>query len=123
MGGIAYTLSIEPERVPFRGLDVIATGDEKFDRGAQEEVLRRLEDGDTWAWCIVTVTASAHYGNEHFYGTDVLGGCSYFDAEDFVNNGMYYADMQQEARADLMKQLEHAMRRGEAAKEIRQSMK
>ncbi len=52
------------------------------------ELQARLNTGDTWAWCTVEVVATW----KSWKGTDVLGGCSYKDEQEFRQDG-YFDDM------------------------------
>lgn len=83
-------------------------------------VLQQMEDGNEWAWCQVTVTASVGFDHDKFTGGAFLGGCSYRNEEDFIEPEFvvypkgsgetkrvgYYEDMKGEAHEDLVTQLE-----------------
>lgn len=74
---VRFHYSIEPEDMPFVG-NVLASGVEKDDKEAEEEVRRRLESGDTLAWCIFKCEADWWSPlNELHRGVSVLGGCNY----------------------------------------------
>lgn len=100
---IDYRIEVLPEDIEVRG-NLIASGDETYDRNLENEVLARLERGDEWAWCVVRVIASA----DGFEGDAYLGGCSYRDEADFKAPGGYFEDMKNEAKADLLETLRHA---------------
>ena len=72
-----------------------------------DEIARRREMDDAWAWGQVTVTATWSVGEKVFEGHDYLGGCSYQDEDDFKRPGGYYEDMKGRAYEDLIKQLEY----------------
>ena len=93
---VTFQVLCEPEYPAIRG-NVLASGDDAEDQAAEELVIRQLEDGNEWAWCIVTVRASW----EEFIGEDTLGGCSYRTREEFMVPDGYYPDMRAVALADL----------------------
>ena len=99
---IRYQIEIEQDDIPVRG-NAIASGDNATDKAVEDEIIKRLDNGDTWAWCSVCVVAEAG-GVE---GRAYLGACSYKDEEDFRAGG-YYEQMQEEAKNDLMEQLRRA---------------
>jgi len=61
------------------------------------QVLKRLEDGNEWAWCVVRVTMS--WGE--WKGVAYLGGCSCDSLEEFIENGDYYQDLKKDALSEL----------------------
>lgn len=77
-----------------------------FDIGFEIEIQdmkRRLNNGDEWAWCCATVIASID--GVDLKGFDHLGGCSARDERDFIENGGYYRDMVDQAVEHLLGQL------------------
>lgn len=95
----------EPCDVPVRG-NAMASGDDDFDRKTENNILRRVNLGHTWAWCDVTVTVE--YGG--FSGQDTMGCCSYQNKQDFLNvekNG-YLPDMIQQAIDELINNVYNA---------------
>jgi hypothetical protein len=89
--------------------DISPEGD--FDEETAAWVRNELEDGNTWAWCRVTVTAmhldqSNDYNWVEYEGKDYLGGCSYRSKEDFMAPGGYYDDMKKAAYNDLVRNIE-----------------
>lgn len=88
-------VEIEPEEVSVRG-NAMASGDDAADREAEDEILRRLDRGDVWAWCSVRVVVE-HDGWVKASGW--LGCCSYEDEEDFRKGG-YFDDMVREVLED-----------------------
>lgn len=96
-------LDVEPEETSVRG-NALASGDDAEDRAQEEEILRRLNNDDVWAWASVRVrvtlgdptTGRALRGESSW-----LGCCSYADRGDFESPGGYYDDMLAEALADL----------------------
>jgi hypothetical protein len=85
---VTFTLDVMEEQIPVRG-NALASGDDVEDKRYEDEIIRRLENGDVWAWACVKVTA--HWND--FYGDDSLGCCSYENEEQFKQPGGYYDDM------------------------------
>lgn len=106
--GITYTLYAEQDDIPVRG-NAMASGNEADDKAYEDEIIARLNDGDVWAWAQVTCEASIDIEGNEFTGEDYLGGCSYRDAEDFVE-GVYWDDMKACAREELLKKLYSAVK-------------
>lgn len=100
---VTYQLSIEPEDIPVRG-NAIASGDDAYDKKVEDEIIRRVDNGDDWAWCTVEVDAIFFpKGGQaaRITGRTSLGGCSYKDEEDFKQEGGYYPQMQDDALREL----------------------
>lgn len=97
------TLVAEYEQEQVKG-NAVASGDDAFDKKVEDEILRRLRDGDVWAWCCVTVRAEWH----GFMGYDVLGCVSEKSEESFKKGSGYYAGMVANAKADLKQKVEAA---------------
>lgn len=97
-GAVTYRIMIGPEDVPVRG-NAMQSGDDEADRNVENDLIRRLDSGDMWAWFLVRVEAEA-FG---FKGADMLGCCSYNDQADFLaTEGQgYLGDMIQAARSAL----------------------
>lgn len=96
---VEFEIELLEEDVPVRGH---FAGDEpEEDRKMEDEILRRLDAGDQWAWCCVKVVARWN-GFEAF---DTLGCCSYESEEDFKRDG-YWEDM----KAELLKELNEGVR-------------
>ncbi len=95
---VSYELEVCQDALDVRG-SAMCSGDVDFDRFVEDSILKRLEDGDVWAWATVKVTAT-YDGIDGVEGIDYLGCCSYRDEEDFKTCG-YYADMKEEAREKL----------------------
>lgn len=111
--GVEFSIKVEPEDLPVRG-NALASGNEEEDKKVEDEIIRRLDDGDIWAWGFVTV--AARYAG--FEGTDGLGGCSYKDEDDFKQDGGYFEDIKWGAYNDLKTSLEFAIRQGKRAAQI-----
>ena len=103
LANIIYTVECLPEDMPVRD-NVQASGDAALDREAEEDILRDLEAGNPWAWCTVKVTAKLGA----YQGDDYLGGCSYKSEEEFRTESVYFEDMKETARRDLVGRLEAA---------------
>ena len=97
------TLECLPEDTSVRG-NAMASGDDVADRECEDSILRDLENGNEWAWCIVKVTVAW----KGWRGTDYLGACSYASEADFRQPGGYFESMCQTALAELNKSLANA---------------
>jgi hypothetical protein len=99
MEKINYKVYIETEHEVVRG-NASATGNDIYDKKVEDEILERLHNGDTTAWCCVVVIAE-------FMGysyTEVLGCCSIKEGitvEDYAEN----MDLFNEAKAGLIKEI------------------
>jgi hypothetical protein len=102
---VAIRLKAEPEFIQVEG-NASASGDDAFDQEVEHNILFRVEQGDVWAWAMVTVTVSW----EPFSASDHLGCCSYADEEDFRQPGGYFDDMIDEALEELNKTVLYAYR-------------
>lgn len=95
---VQFRVTIESEDYP---------PDSAFDFAGCEdliaEISKRLDQGDLWAWCYVTVTATIE--GCPMSGRASLGGCSYDGEEDFKKPGGYYFDLCLEAKADLFSKI------------------
>ena len=100
---IEIRLTVEQDDTPVRG-NVMASGDDDFDHECEEDVLRRLDDGDVWAWEFVTVEARWN----GWVGRDTLGGCTYEDERAFRSDP-YYEAMVEEAIQDLNRRVRNAI--------------
>ena len=86
----------KPCDTPVRG-NVSASGNDREYREVENNILRRLKDGDEWAWCDVKVEIQKHgYVGESSW----IGGVNCEDKEDFKNSG-YYEDLVEEALENL----------------------
>lgn len=122
LDGITYDLAIAPDDIEVRG-NAQASGDNAADKQAEDAILARLDNGETWAWACVRVTASIEVEGHTFEGTDYLGCCSYRDTAEFIQSGEYYDDMKAEARHDLIRNMEAVTRKGEAARTVLERLK
>jgi hypothetical protein len=113
---LKFEVSVEQDDTPVRGS--LASGVPEYvalERADEDEILRRLDCGDVWAWALVTVKAILTTPEgERFEGKGQLGGCYYKDEDDFRADG-YFDDMKNEALGDLRGALEYAVKRGDTA--------
>jgi len=83
VNGITYTVDLTSEWERMKN---------HFPEQEDAEMIARLEercdDGDMWAWCDITVTASC----EGFKASDNLGCCSFDNKAQFLADD-YYKDM------------------------------
>ena len=96
---VIFKIECRPETMPYVGN--CSAIDPETDRRTEEWIRKELADGNTWAWCMMEVTAS--YGGA--YGSDFLGGCSYKSQKDFEKCA-YYEDMKKEAYESLCEVLQ-----------------
>lgn len=86
-GDVTFTLSVEPEYTPIKG-NAIASGDSAFDANVEKELQEKVNRGDVWAWCTVSVTGTY----KGITATEYLGCCSYENEAEFKKDA-YYSDM------------------------------
>ena len=103
-GKVVISLSADPDHMPIRGN--FDSGDKVADEKLEDELIKRSENGDVWAWAEVTVRAIliTPHPMENIIGEDHLGGCSYESEADFRKDG-YYDDMVNEALGKIADQL------------------
>jgi hypothetical protein len=77
-----------------------ASGDDRQDRLVEDELIRRLNTGDPWAWFWVRLTLD----HDGLSGEAQLGGCSYDSEDDF--RAYLLPDMRAEALQDLQDKLD-----------------
>jgi hypothetical protein len=73
-------------------------------KGCEEEVIVAFEEAiekavkqdPLWGWCQVRVSGFPKGNNGPYTCESSLGGCSYKNEKDFIENSGYYQDMQQE---------------------------
>jgi hypothetical protein len=92
---VTFELLMDQDDVPFEG-NVMASGNTEVDDEAEKWVESQLADGNSWAWCIVTVTARYR----SFAGIDSLCGCSY-ESEETFKACDYYKDLCSSALENL----------------------
>lgn len=115
MTEIFFSVDIDGEST--RPEDHFCSGEPEADAALCEQILRRLDRGDVWAWCCVIVRATVEIDGETFSGSDSLGGCSYSNEAAFRKSG-YFDDMVQAAIEDLERSLVAASKRGKAARKL-----
>lgn len=96
--GIHLRLTIEPDDTPVEG-NAMASGDDAADAEYEQAIIKRLEDGDAWAWASVTVRASF----KTLEGFDGLGSCCYPGFDEFAACDGYLPDMVEYAIDELIK--------------------
>ena len=99
---VEVSLTVKQYDQPVRGS--FASGDAAWDREIEDEIIGRLNDGDVWAWCEITVrvTWKGHTGGAY------LWGCSYRDEQDFIENSGYFDEMVTEALENLNGEVKEA---------------
>lgn len=122
---LTYHIHVSDEDLPLKGYFVEAGASEYAEENAklEKELAARLDRGDTWAWCQVTVIAKLlhpTYGNV-WIGEAHLGACSYKDEADFRSDA-YFEDMKREALADLRSRMGSAAASGRHAERILKEM-
>lgn len=93
---VEFVLKVVQDDMPVRG-NAMASGDDAADKAYEDEILKRLEYGDVWAWSLVTITAKWKGWEVH----DTLGACCYLSEEDFKKPGGYFDDMKTVALHEL----------------------
>lgn len=93
---VTYTLEADYEDIPVKG-NAMVSGNDADDKKVEDAIIKRLENGDVWAWAYVKVTATWN----GLIGVDGLGCCSYADASEFKKPGGHYNDMKARALEDL----------------------
>ena len=122
---LTYHVHAADEDLPLEGHFVEAGGPENAEVNAalERELLGRLDRGDLWAWCTVTVVAKLeHASGFTFLGEATLGACSYENEEQFRADG-YFDDMKKEALANLRARLEEAADKGRVAVHVLEDLK
>ncbi len=120
---VIYGWGVEECDIPVRGYAMVS-GDDAADKEVEDEIIRRRNSGDVWAWATVTVSASVRVSGKTavFKGTTSLGGCSYANEAEFMHTGEYET-MKMEAFDDLHRHLLEVKRLGEEAAFILRSVK
>ena len=116
---ITYTLECRPEDDGPEGH--FASGSDADDAETLRWIREQLDSGNDWAWCCVRVVATVDFDGEAFQGNTFLGGCSYLSEDDF-KEGCYYADLCEEAREDLLRTLDHAVKVGDLVASARKQV-
>ena len=93
---VSVKLEVHQSDIPVKG-NAMASGDDKYDRKVENQILKRLNDGDVSAWfdCVVTVAIEWEDGTKEYEyeAFDSLGGCSYTSVKEFIDPDGYYGDM------------------------------
>lgn len=104
---------VEQDELEVRG-NALASGDDAADRACEDEIIRRLESGDVWAWAWVECVARCEVDGIVFEGSDSLGACSYDSRADFMRDA-YAKGMRERAIDDMRESMKHAVKRGDTA--------
>ena len=97
-------LEIRESDVPIRG-NAMVSGNSKYDRKVENEIIERLDSGDIYAWFDAKVTVSIEVNGITFEGYDILGACSYTFLTQFLESSGYYDDMVQTALDNALSEL------------------
>ncbi len=94
---VSIKLEVKQSDIPVKG-NVMVSGDSAYDRKVENEILKRLNDGDIAAWFDALVTVCIEWDDSEFTyeyeGTDSLGCCNYASIQQFVKqSGGYFEDM------------------------------
>ena len=73
---VTFIVEVEPEETPVSG-NVVASGDESYDREVESRIIKRVESGDLLAWCTLKTTAS--WGG---YAITIHLGCCTIDSDE-----------------------------------------
>jgi hypothetical protein len=115
--GVTIEVSAVQDDLEVRG-NASVTDDAAADKACEDDIIRRLNDGDIWAWAVVTVTVCCG----DFSGRDNLGACSYASEDDF-RAGRYFEDMVAAALDDLRTNVWRAIGKGKAARAALKTLK
>jgi hypothetical protein len=93
---VSIKLEVRQSDIPVKG-NAMVSGDDKYDRKVENQIIKRLNDGDIAAWFDALVTVSIEFEIEdqeyEFEAFDSLSGCSYASIKEFVDSSGYYGDM------------------------------
>jgi hypothetical protein len=99
---VSIKLEVRQSDIPVKG-NAMASGNYECDRKVENQILKRLENGDIAAWFDCVVTVSIEWSDDtddyEYEGFDSLGGCSYNSFKEFIKQGSegYYGDMLDQA--------------------------
>jgi hypothetical protein len=96
---VEFKINVDQDFLPVRG-NAMSSGNEDFDRKAEDEILADLDRGNVWAWADAEVVASWN----GFSGSVRLGCCSYKSEEDF-RQCEYYWQMKTDSLNELNKNI------------------
>jgi hypothetical protein len=117
---IKYELFVEQDDNPVRG-NAMVSGDDAFDKEVEDNILKRLDDGDVWAWAQVGVVAEVEDETGWTWRGPAawLGGVSVKDEKDFVEGDSdYYEQLKADALDNLKEYLIEVAKRGETASKV-----
>lgn len=98
--GITISVTAEPEHIPVRG-NVTASDEPELDKQLEDEIIDRLDRGDTWAWCSVRVEVTYR----GVLSADTYLGCCSYDSEKAFRDDGYFDDMVSECIDSLNSKL------------------
>jgi len=101
---VVFSIEVDFDDLPIRNNAMVSDNPED-DKKYEDKLIARVAFGDVWAWAHVTVRATW----KSFSGRDDLGGCSYANQEEFINDS-YYEGMCHIALLDLQKNIESTAR-------------
>lgn len=84
MEPIQFTWEIQPDDTPIED-NVLASGNDAADRGAEQEIRRRVMCGKTHAWCAIFVRGRSG----EYIAHDCLGGVSVLQEREIITNPDY----------------------------------
>lgn len=94
---VVFKITVEQDYATVCG-NAAKSDNEELNAKVEDEIVKRLNNGDVWAWADVCVTASWH-GLE---GEAYMGMCTYDDEQDFIKTSGYYGQMKEEAYEELI---------------------
>ena len=113
---LTFSIDVMQDDTEVRG-NAMASGDDALDKEVEDEIIRRLDSGDPWAWAVVTVNCewTSPVTKITYKGFTTLCGCNYKDEKDFIKAGDYYEQMKQEAFEDMLTNMHDRYEHGEKA--------
>lgn len=98
---VTFGFRVKQDEDEIKG-NVFDSDDLEEDRKAEEEIIRRIDNGDVWAWCYIVVRAQWR----GIYGADSLGHCSYSGVNEFkADKYKTYEEMKINAFENLIEKI------------------
>jgi hypothetical protein len=110
---IKYTVRADFDSTPISG-NASASGDKDYDKKVEDQIKKRFNAGNPWAWASVTVRAIVTIDGRVYTGEDHLGCVTAYNEQDFIQNGGYYKDMCEAAKQALLADLNARVESAEA---------